>query len=116
MHKYTRVAVLAAVFSILSFGFVTNVAAQVADDPYVGPTPSVAPETTELVPSAVAPSESSAVAPSASQVSPAATTAVEGESLALTGGDVTALVVLGLVLVGGGALFLTARRRTALPA
>ncbi len=74
--------------------------AQDSIDPYVGPTPSVAPQTTVLVPSEPA-------APPAA----AAQAQVQGETLAFTGGDVAAVAVLGAVLLGGGALLLNVRRR-----
>ncbi|MCP4435796.1 MAG: hypothetical protein GY812_09940 [Actinomycetia bacterium] len=92
--RYSVGAVVATVVVLCTAGIA---GAQDSIDPYVGPTPSVAPQTTVLVPSEPA--------------AAAAQAQVQGETLAFTGGDVAAVAVLGAVLLGGGALLLNVRRR-----
>lgn len=107
MSKYARVGLIAAISSLFFLGFAGAASAQ-ESDPYIGPTPSIAPETTVLAP------ENIAIENVETQTAPVAE--VQGEILAFTGGDVAALAMIGVVLVGGGALVLAARRRSAVPA
>lgn len=85
-------------------------AAQDSDDPYIGPSPTVASETVELQPAAPAEVQDAQVSGATAQQGPA--TEVKGSSLAFTGTDVVVLAAFGFAALLVGGLVLFARRRT----
>ena len=104
MLNVMRFVFLAILSSLVVLGF-SGAAGADLDDPYVVTVPSTAPETTTLDPQP-------RIASQPLELSAAPVAQVKADTLAFSGGDVTALAVIGAVLVSGGSLMLFYRRRS----
>lgn len=102
MTKFGRCGVVVLTLTVIALG-AAGVAGAQEVDPYVGPSPTVSPEVVDRgVPTEVL-----------SETATAAPAEVQGRTLALTGGDVGALVVIGMVALAAGTALVAARRRAA---
>ena len=104
MNKLTRWGAMFGVAGVLVFASAGVAGAQDGVDPYTGPSPTVESEVIERgVPAEVQAQTVQAAAPAPQ---------VEASSLAFTGGDVGALVGIGVAALLVGGILLVSRRRT----
>jgi hypothetical protein len=86
-----------------------GVAGAQSSDPYAGPPSTVLSDTTDLPPADAA--AGGAAASESGSVTAADTMEVEGTSLAFTGGDIAALLGIGIAVTALGTFVLFARRQ-----
>jgi hypothetical protein len=106
MARRTQIGILTLTLAVALFVSAGTASAQeIEPDPYVAPATSIAPETTVLNPE-------NPQAAEAAVNGAQAEAQVQGTSLAVTGGDVFGMLLVGAVLVGAGLVLVRARRRS----